>query len=104
MQRLYMDLLERRPIATKAGSAFVLGFCSNLIASSAEGGPLNVPRAINYALMNCPPYSHFWYPFLDSLTSSTVIKVLIDQLFWRPALVSLVFSRLRFRPASLFGW
>jgi protein Mpv17 len=91
MRQAYIRQLEKRPIATKALSAFVLGFWSNLIASFAENGSCNMPRALKYGLMNCPPYSHFWFPFLDSLTTSVPLKLLIDQLIWRPLLIGYTF-------------
>ena len=85
---VYMRALARRPLATKAVSGFCLGAMSNMVASFQQTGRIDVLRAMRYGMLNSPPYSHFWFPFLDSLTSKSVVKLVIDQLVYRPVMIA----------------
>jgi len=46
--------------------------------------------------LQCPPYSHFWYPVLDMISKNPVIKTIIDQLFWRPLMIAYSFVLMNF--------
>ena len=75
--------------------AFILSICSATISQLTTNGgkftPEVMANASKMALLSCPPYSHFWYPILDKISSNPVIKTIIDQLFWRPLLIAYTF-------------
>jgi len=48
-------------------------------------------NALNFGVSKVPPYSHFWYPILDNLTTQSLVRVVIDQAFWRPLLTAYTF-------------
>ena len=41
--------------------------------------------------VQCPPYSHFWYPVLETVSKNPVIKTIVDQLFWKPLIIAYSF-------------
>lgn len=93
--KLYARWLVQYPLKTKTLTAFVLSALSSTIAQlSRTGGVMTVGiarTAIQYAVLQAPPYSHFWYQLLEKISRNPVIKVFFDQLIWRPLLIAYTF-------------
>lgn len=91
----YSRMLEREPVLTKGVTSFVISTISSYTAQHmSNGGRLDagtVGVALMFGVTKTPPYSHFWYPQLDKITSNPVYRVIIDQVFWRPFLTGYTF-------------
>mmetsp|Transcript_29990 Transcript_29990/g.60168 ORF Transcript_29990/g.60168 Transcript_29990/m.60168 type:complete len:277 (+) Transcript_29990:108-938(+) len=90
----YAAWLEKEPIVTKAVTSFVLSTVSSTIAQLIAGAPndrTTASKAALFGVTKIPPYSHFWYPILASVNSNPLIRVIVDQVFWRPLLTAYTF-------------
>jgi hypothetical protein len=91
----YSQALLEHPIKTKTITSFILSGISGLISKYySNGGVINADMlvtALQMAALSCPPYSHFWYPILEMISSNPLVKTIVDQLFWRPLLIAYSF-------------
>jgi hypothetical protein len=85
-----MKMLESNPVGTKICQAALITSIGNIIgqlASGVKAGALDFKSTICYVLATAPPYSHFWYMFLGTVRLPVVVKVAVDQLFWRSLMI-----------------
>jgi hypothetical protein len=97
-----------RPNRHVPTQSFILSGMSAIVSQLATNGGKFTPEvlqtACQMAALSCPPYSHFWYPILDMISSNPIIKTIIDQLFWRPLIIAYTFvlmNLLKVRPFYL---
>jgi len=115
----YNVLLERRPLLTKAITAFFILGLGDLAGQAIEhlkgtaastdeegGGVLVVdwPRTLRFAAFGLcgAPWAHYYYHFLDwwlpptpnPYTKTTILKVVIDQFMQAPLILALMISTL----------
>ena len=86
----YSRNLQQSPITTKLLTAFCLASTSNAFAN-ALAGKFNPLANLKYGLTCSPPFTHFWFLLLDKITHNTILKLLLDQLLWRPFLMAYIF-------------
>ena len=73
---------------TKLVQAIFLTSIGNILGQIANGAKaLDLKSTLCYVLATMPPYSHFWYLWLDSITAPVVVKVAVDQIFWRSLMI-----------------
>ena len=81
----YLKMVQTQPVMTKALTAFAMSSIGNSMGQlvSNNKASFDVNFMLRYATVCAPPYSHFWYLFLDKLRISLLAKVFLDQVFWR---------------------
>jgi peroxisomal membrane protein 2 len=122
--RRYSDLIDRRPLLTKAVTATILFLSADLIAQAIEHllgrmpidqdddnsksgmviGGVDVPRAARFAAFGLigAPWSHYYFLYLDRWlppteepwTFRTLTKVVIDQFIQAPLLLAIMIGAL----------
>jgi hypothetical protein len=81
-------MLESNPVRTKLIQAATITSIGNIVGQLASGvKALDFKSTLCYVLATAPPYSHFWYMFLAKSNLPVVIKVAVDQLFWRSFMI-----------------
>lgn len=110
--KMYQSWLESRPMLTKCVTAAILVGCGDLAGETIElwthaASSLNLWRILSFTLMGLllqAPITHYYYlvldaklpPTLSPWTSTTFIKLAIDQLVFAPCFTALVFLFLGF--------
>ena len=80
----YVGMLQNSPVVTRAATAFVMSGSANALGQVvAAKKPFDAKFTLSYAMKCAPPYSHFWYMWLDKMQLPVAAKVLLDQVFWR---------------------
>ena len=50
---------------------------------------VNLKRIVSYsAVVGAPPYSHYWFMFLERMGTGTNTMLVLDQLVWRPLTIA----------------
>mmetsp|Transcript_2217 Transcript_2217/g.4717 ORF Transcript_2217/g.4717 Transcript_2217/m.4717 type:complete len:211 (-) Transcript_2217:44-676(-) len=90
----YDTLLRSYPLWTKFWTSFLMAGCSSALAQLLQGRRLRVREVLSYAAQAAPPYSHFWFVFLDKLLgpNRALLKTAMDQVIWRPLLILYMFT------------
>lgn len=109
----YVDIVERRPLITKSVTATIILGGADLCAQGLEhirGVSSNIgidwPRAARFAAFGLfgAPWSHYYFHWLDTCippsnqpcSSTTFLKVSIDQFIQAPILLAIMISMLSF--------
>lgn len=91
----YSAALQSDPLKTKTATSFILSGISAIISKYYQSGGVITQdiflTALRMAALSCPPYSHFWYPVLETVSKNPVIKTIVDQLFWKPLIIAYSF-------------
>ena len=102
----YMDLLERKPLATKVATSGVLAFGSDVICQKIDSAYINkgkeydwvrTARFTGLGLFYMPPILHHWYGWLMRAFTGTgalvtVQRVALDQCCFAPIYLAGLFS------------
>lgn len=92
-QEWYDQQMVARPLTTKTWTSFVLSTLSTVIGQLLERRW--APReAVKFGLIYCPPYSHFWYIYLDRWLGTgkhALLKTVLDQAIWQPLMLLKIF-------------
>jgi len=87
----YDDSLRKQPVITKASVGCILSAVANAMGQyrSAPDDPINKKTVALFALRGTPPWSHFWFNWLDGAFPGMpiLVRLALDQLLWRPFLV-----------------
>ncbi|CAI5477791.1 unnamed protein product, partial [Closterium sp. Yama58-4] len=112
--RSYLRLLDRHPLAVKAGTSMLLNLLGDLFCQVVvEGGhSVDARRAATISLLGLllvGPTLHVWYSVLFRMvtvqgTPGTLIRLALDQLLFSPLFIATFFSSLltlEGRPAAI---
>ncbi|CAI7859997.1 unnamed protein product [Closterium sp. NIES-53] len=110
----YLHLLDRHPLAVKAGTSMLLNLLGDLFCQLVvEGGHgVDARRAATISLLGLllvGPTLHVWYSLLFRMvtvqgTPGTLIRLALDQLLFSPLFIATFFSSLltlEGRPAAI---
>lgn len=98
----YLGALEAEPLLTKSLTAMGIIGAGDAAAQAIEGQELDIGRVARWALFGLvlqAPWNHFFYQFLDGVlpptldpwTTTTAVKVGIDQFVQAPIFTAVIF-------------
>merc|ERR1740138_520472 len=83
--------LKRNPVRTKALVGCILSAVANAMGQyrSSPESPINRKTVALFALRGTPPWSHWWFNWLDGAFPGmpVLVRLALDQFLWRPFLV-----------------
>lgn len=86
----YTTALGLRPFLVQWVTSLVLSFLSAVIGQLLlqDRSATSLRKALSFAIVMSPPFSHFWYPVLETLApDSSAVRTLVDQTVWQPIML-----------------
>lgn len=94
LSQAYDQQMVARPLITKTWTSFVLSTLSTLIGQILEKRGIRWGEAIKFGIVYCPPYSHYWYIYMDKWLGEgkhAILKTVLDQAIWQPLMLLKIF-------------